>query len=60
MGAVGHVEAMPKLMKTQHGLGDGADVVLECFRAEPSTKHGVFAVNPGATFDHAGIRTKSV
>lgn len=43
-----------KVIKT-FGLGDGADVVLECTGAEPCIQAGVFAAKKGGTFVQAGM-----
>lgn len=43
-----------KIVKT-FGLGDGADVVLECTGAEPCIQAGVFAAKKGGTFVQAGM-----
>jgi D-xylulose reductase len=37
------------------GLGDGADVVLECTGAEPCIQAGVFAAKKGGTYVQAGM-----
>ncbi|KAK1565831.1 chaperonin 10-like protein [Colletotrichum navitas] len=44
----------------EHGLGDGADVVLECTGAEPCIQAGVFAAKKGGTFVQAGMGKENV
>lgn len=47
--------AMAEKIVTTFGLGDGADVVLECTGAEPCIQAGVFAAKKGGTFVQAGM-----
>ncbi|KAI0178744.1 GroES-like protein [Hypoxylon sp. FL1284] len=44
----------------QFGLGDGADVVLECTGAEPCIQAGVFATKKGGTYVQAGMGKENV
>ncbi|KAM5354424.1 hypothetical protein ACJ41O_001073 [Fusarium nematophilum] len=44
----------------QLGLGEGADVVLECTGAEPCIQAGVFAARKGGTFVQAGMGKENV
>ncbi|KAK7702798.1 hypothetical protein SLS64_009408 [Diaporthe eres] len=47
--------AMAENIVRTFGLGDGADVVLECTGAEPCIQAGVFAAKKGGTFVQAGM-----
>lgn len=47
--------AMAEAIVKQFGLGDGADVVLECTGAEPCIQAGVFAAKKGGTYVQAGM-----
>lgn len=42
-------------LKELAGLGEGADVVLECTGAEPCIQTGVYAAKKGATYVQAGM-----
>ncbi|OTA59657.1 GroES-like protein [Hypoxylon sp. EC38] len=44
----------------QFGLGDGADVVLECTGAEPCIQAGVFGTKKGGTYVQAGMGKEEV
>ncbi|KAK2056215.1 GroES-like protein [Colletotrichum caudatum] len=44
----------------EYGLGDGADVVLECTGAEPCIQSGVFAAKKGGTYVQAGMGKENV
>lgn len=44
----------------QYGLGEGADVVLECTGAEPCIQAGVFATRKGGTYVQAGMGRENV
>ncbi|KAI0839700.1 GroES-like protein [Hypoxylon sp. FL0890] len=44
----------------EFGLGDGADVVLECTGAEPCIQAGVFATKKGGTYVQAGMGKENV
>ncbi|KAJ6008291.1 hypothetical protein N7540_012267 [Penicillium herquei] len=50
-----HAEKVALAMNEQFGLGDGADVVLECSGAEPCVQLGIYAAKRGATFVQAGM-----
>lgn len=50
-----HAQAVAEQLKKDHGLGDGADVVLECSGAEACVQLGVFAARRGGTFVQAGM-----
>jgi D-xylulose reductase len=53
--AMEHAEATAADLKEKMGLGDGADVVLECSGAEPYVQLGIYAAKPGGTFVQAGM-----
>jgi D-xylulose reductase len=55
-----HAEKVAELMKEQLGLGEGADVVLECSGAEPCVQLGIFAAKRGATFVQAGMGKENI
>ncbi|KFA52698.1 hypothetical protein S40293_08761 [Stachybotrys chartarum IBT 40293] len=44
----------------RYGLGEGADVVLECTGAEPCIQAGIFAAKKGGTFVQAGMGRENV
>jgi D-xylulose reductase len=48
-------EKVAALIKEKCGLGEGADVVLECTGAEPCIQAGIFAARKGATYVQAGM-----
>ncbi|KAJ5111015.1 hypothetical protein N7532_001550 [Penicillium argentinense] len=50
-----HAEKAAEMMKEEVGLGEGADVVLECSGAEPCVQLGIYAAKRGATFVQAGM-----
>ncbi|CAK7216564.1 hypothetical protein SEUCBS140593_002913 [Sporothrix eucalyptigena] len=50
-----HAEKVAAQIKAEFGLGDGADVVLECSGAEPCIQLGVYVAKPGATIVQAGM-----
>ena len=52
---VAHSEKVATLIKEQFGLGEGADVVLECTGAEPCIQAGVNVAKKGATYVQAGM-----
>ncbi|KAI7778609.1 hypothetical protein LA080_001939 [Diaporthe eres] len=52
--------AMAENIVKTFGLGDGADVVLECTGAEPCIQAGVFAAKKGGTFVQAGMGKENV
>lgn len=52
---VAHAENVAAKMNEELGLGDGADVVLECSGAEACIQLGVFAAKKGGTFVQAGM-----
>ncbi|KAM0547495.1 hypothetical protein ACHAPJ_010368 [Fusarium lateritium] len=55
-----HAEQVAISMKEKLGLGDGADVVLECSGAEPCIQMGVFVAKPGGTLVQAGMGKEAV
>ncbi|OAA68711.1 Alcohol dehydrogenase superfamily, zinc-type [Niveomyces insectorum RCEF 264] len=62
-GADDRVEAARKLGESilaEHGLGEGADVVLECTGAESCIQAGVFATKKGGTYVQAGMGKENV
>ncbi|KAI1498605.1 alcohol dehydrogenase [Biscogniauxia marginata] len=50
-----HAELVASEMNRTLGLGEGADVVLECSGAEPCVQLGIFAAKKGGTFVQAGM-----
>ncbi|KAB8277246.1 chaperonin 10-like protein [Aspergillus minisclerotigenes] len=52
---IAHAEKMAQKLKEECGLGEGADVVLECSGAEPCVQMGVFAARHGGTIVQAGM-----
>lgn len=48
------------MMNEQLGLGDGADVVLECSGAKPCVQMGIYAAKRGATFVQAGTGEENI
>ncbi|KAK7943974.1 GroES-like protein [Apiospora aurea] len=52
--------ALGEKMVREYGLGQGADVVLECTGAEPCIQAGVFAAKKGGTFVQAGMGKENV
>ncbi|CAM1509586.1 Fc.00g033250.m01.CDS01 [Cosmosporella sp. VM-42] len=44
----------------RYGLGEGADVVLECTGAEPCIQAGIFAAKKGGTYVQAGMGRENV
>ncbi|ORY59262.1 chaperonin 10-like protein [Pseudomassariella vexata] len=52
--------AMGEKIVQQFGLGEGADVVLECTGAEPCIQAGVFATKKGGTYVQAGMGKENV
>jgi D-xylulose reductase len=50
-----HAEKVALQMNKELGLGDGADVVLECSGAEACVQLGIYAAKRGATFVQAGM-----
>ncbi|KAK4508440.1 hypothetical protein PRZ48_002178 [Zasmidium cellare] len=57
---VEHSEKVAEQIKKQFGLGEGADVVLECTGAEPVIQMGVFAARKGGTYVQAGMGKENV
>lgn len=47
--------AMAEKIVEEFGLGEGADVVLECTGAEPCIQAGIFAAKKGGTYVQAGM-----
>lgn len=58
--AMEHAEIVAEQMKEQLGLGEGADVVLECSGAEACVQLGIFVARRGATFVQAGMGKENV
>jgi D-xylulose reductase len=50
-----HAEATAKDLKEKMGLGDGADVILECSGAEACVQLGIYTSKPGGTYVQAGM-----
>ncbi|EKG16846.1 Alcohol dehydrogenase superfamily zinc-containing [Macrophomina phaseolina MS6] len=48
------------MLKEKLGLGEGADVVLECTGAEPCIQSGVYAAKKGGTYVQAGMGKENV
>lgn len=48
------------ILKEKLGLGEGADVVLECTGAEPCIQSGVYAARKGGTYVQAGMGKENV
>ncbi|KEQ94283.1 hypothetical protein AUEXF2481DRAFT_264571 [Aureobasidium subglaciale EXF-2481] len=57
---VEHSEEIATMIKQEFGLGEGADVVLECTGAEPCIQTGVFATKKGGTYVQAGMGKENV
>ncbi|KAE8358129.1 alcohol dehydrogenase [Aspergillus caelatus] len=55
-----HAEMVATKMKSQFGIEEGFDVVLECSGAEPCVQLGIYAAKPGATFVQAGMGKENV
>ncbi|BCR89232.1 NAD(P)-dependent alcohol dehydrogenase [Aspergillus chevalieri] len=55
-----HAKKVATMLKEQCGLGDGADVVLECSGAEPCVQLGIYAAKRGATFVQAGMGKENI
>ncbi|KAF2093047.1 GroES-like protein [Rhizodiscina lignyota] len=53
-------EKIAAMIKEKCGLGDGADVVLECTGAEPCIQAGVFAARKGGTYVQAGMGKENI
>lgn len=47
--------AVGEKIVAEFGLGEGADVVLECTGAEPCIQAGIFAAKKGGTYVQAGM-----
>jgi D-xylulose reductase len=50
-----HAESVAAEMKQKLGLGEGADVVLECSGAEACVQLGIYVAKRGGTFVQAGM-----
>jgi len=50
-----HAEGVAEKLKASFGLGEGADVVLECSGAEPCVQMGIYVAKHGGTFVQAGM-----
>ncbi|OJD31321.1 d-xylulose reductase a [Diplodia corticola] len=57
---VERAEVAAGLLKERLGLGEGADVVLECTGAEPCIQAGVFAARSGGVYVQAGMGKENV
>ncbi|KAJ5595440.1 uncharacterized protein N7459_001648 [Penicillium hispanicum] len=55
-----HAEKVALQMNQELGLGDGADVILECSGAEPCVQLGIYAAKRGATFVQAGMGKETI
>ncbi|KAI1267721.1 GroES-like protein [Xylariaceae sp. FL1019] len=53
--AMEHAEKTANDIKEEMGLGEGADVVLECSGAEACIQMGIFVARRGGTFVQAGM-----
>lgn len=53
--SVAHSEKVAAMIKEQFGLGDGADIVLECTGAEPCIQAGINVAKKGGTYVQAGM-----
>ena len=52
---VAHSEAIANMIKEKFGLGEGADVVLECTGAEPCIQAGINVAKKGGMYVQAGM-----
>ncbi|KAG9255848.1 chaperonin 10-like protein [Emericellopsis atlantica] len=52
--------AVGEAIVAQYGLGEGADVVLECTGAEPCIQAGIFAARKGGMYVQAGMGRENV
>lgn len=52
---VAHSEKFAAMIKEQFGLGEGADIVLECTGAEPCIQAGINVAKKGGTYVQAGM-----
>lgn len=55
-----HSRKIGEAICSEFGLGEGADVVLECTGAEPCIQAGVFATRKGGTYVQAGMGRENV
>ncbi|KAF2091416.1 GroES-like protein [Saccharata proteae CBS 121410] len=53
-------EKVAGMMKEQFGLGEGADVVIECTGAEPCIQAGVYVLRKGGTLSQAGMGRENI
>lgn len=58
--AIEHAEKVANEMKDKLGLGEGADVVLECSGAEACVQIGVYVARRGGMFVQAGMGKENV
>lgn len=58
--AMEHSESVANRMKEELGLGEGADVVLECSGAEACVQMGIYVARRGGTFVQAGMGKEKV
>ncbi|ETS82644.1 putative D-xylulose reductase A [Pestalotiopsis fici W106-1] len=47
-------------LRTDHGLGDGADVVIDATGAEPSVQTAMYALSRGGTYVQAGMGKRKI
>ncbi|KAF2640390.1 GroES-like protein [Massarina eburnea CBS 473.64] len=55
-----HSEEIAGMIKVLFGLGEGADVVLECTGAEPCIQAGIYVAKKGGTYVQAGMGKENV
>lgn len=55
-----HAEKVAQMLKKEHNLESGADVVLECSGAEACVQMGVFVAKDGGTYVQAGMGKEGV
>ncbi|KAF7531653.1 hypothetical protein G7054_g8653 [Neopestalotiopsis clavispora] len=53
-------EENAKQLKSAHGLGDGADVVIDATGAEPSVQTAMYTLAPGGTYVQAGMGKRKI
>ena len=58
--AMEHSESVASLMREELGLGEGADVILECSGAEACVQMGIYVARRGGTFVQAGMGKEKV
>ncbi|KAI7969576.1 hypothetical protein EIK77_010177 [Talaromyces pinophilus] len=55
-----HAQKVAVQINKELSLGDGADVVLKCSRAEPCVQLSIYAAKHGATFVQAGMGKENI